>query len=456
MASLAIMGMTSCGHAGPSDPIDAVPAGARRVTVIDLDRLAKANGAISLAGDQGLLPAAENALGMFFPADMLRPLAAILSEGGKGVDTSEAVIYTASNGYTGVILKVTDRDMLANTLLPYRDEAADFGAYDAYTTGKRLIALSDGLCVIAPDAATVKLAGDDQESDRHISRMAGIRQFLSSDNAIRSACPATEVFGKKMSGLWLCASLRFTDSSVTADMTAMQPDGRLDPIGDRIAGEIDPAAVSFVPAGSSLVIASGLQSDDAKLFGIEELVKRYFPGDVTMSRSGTTLWYARPAGTITSDNLLSPRVWNFAGVIQMPQEDGDRAVSNMQQMTGGTARLDRSTGCYTYTDGEATMTYGYVDGYFVQSANGPVAFGLSNPFTEDFTGARVCAIIDIPAESSLRQACGLPCGASLTAKVTTDNIRAKLSFYGNPTPVLSTVSSIPMLRDILPFITGTK
>ena len=452
----AMMGMTSCGHSGPSDPIDAVPAGARRVTVIDLDRLVKANGVATLSGGDGLQPGAEEALGMFFPGDLLRPLAAILSKGGKGVDTSEAVVFTAPNGYTGVILKVTDRDILATTLLPYRDEAADFGKYDAYTTGRRLIALSDALCVIAPDAATVKLTGSDKGDDRLISRMSGVRQFLSSDDPIRSACPATEVFGKKMDGLWLCASLRFGDSSVTADLSAMRPDGEIAPIGNRVAGEIDPAAVSFVPAGSSLVIASGLQEDDAKLLGVEELVKRYFPGDVTMSRSGTTLWYARPGGTITADNLLSPRVWNFAGVIQMPQRDGDRAVSNMQQMTGGTARLDPLTGCYTYTEGEATMTYGYVDGYFVQSANGPVSFGLFNPFTEDFRGARVCAIIDIPSESSLRRACALPCGASLTAKVTTDNIHAKLSFYGNPTPVLSTINSIPMLRDILPFITGSK
>lgn len=456
VALLAMMGMASCGHPGPTDPVDAVPAGARRVTVIDLDLLARANGAATLAGDQGLLPAAEDALAMFLPGDLVRPLAAILSDGGKGIDTSRAVVFTAPNGYSGVIMKVTDRGLLAQSLLPYRDEPSDFGPYDAYTTGRRLIALSEGLCVIAPDAATVTLVGDDRADDRLISRMEGVRQFLSSDNAIRTACPATEIFGKKMEGLWLCASMRFTDSAAIADLTAMKPDGAPGHIGEMVAGEIDPDVVGFVPAGSSLVVASGLQSDDAKLFGVEELVKRYFPGDVTMSRSGTTLWFARPAGTITADNLLSPQVWNFAGVIQMPQADGDRAVSNMQQMTGGTARLDQSTGLYTYADGEATMTYGYVNGYFVQSANGPVSPGLSNPFTEDFRGARVCAIIDIPSENSLRQACGLPCGASLTAKVTTDNIHAKLSFYGNPTPVLSTVNSIPMLRGMLPFITGTK
>lgn len=103
-----------------------------------------------------------------------------------------------------------------------------------------------------------------------------------------------------------------------------------------------------------------------------------------MSKTGTTLWYARPAGTITEENLLSPQVWNFAGALQMPQEDGDRAVRNLQTKNNGLARLDPATGCYTMTNGDASLSYGYIDGYFVQSANGPITYGNSNPFTQDY------------------------------------------------------------------------
>lgn len=447
--------LSSCDRQVATDPVDAIPADVTQVTVFNLGEITAANGSAAPAGDDGLLPEAEQALGMFLPSDMLRPMAAVLSDGGNGVDTSNAVMFTAPNGYTGIILKVTDRESLVQTLLPYRDESADFGDYKSYTTGKRLIAFSDELCVITPDVATAKTIGQ-KKGNRMISDMTGVKKFLSSDNAVRSVRLASDIFGKKMDGLWLCASLRFSDSALTADISAIHPDGTPDSIGARIAGKIDSGVLGFVPNGCSLVIASGVQNDDTKLFGIEDLVKNYFPGDIVMSGTGTSVWYARPAGTVTDDNLFSPEVWNFTGIIQMPQTDGEMAVSNMRQMTRGIARLDSSTGCYTITRGDFSISYGYIDGCFVQSANGPVTNGNSNPFTMDFHGARLAAVIDIPGGSSLRTAIGLPCGASFTVKVTTENIHAKLAFYGNPRPLLSTVGSVPPLKNILPFIAGVK
>ncbi len=361
-----------------------------------------------------------------------------------------------SRGYDGLILKVTSRQQLADAMHPYRDASSDFGEYDTYTTGKRLIAISDHLCVIAPDAATIKTIG--QKGDGGIiSGMAGINEFLSStDNSIRSARRGADLFGDKMDGLWLCLGLRFTDTSATADLSAMRADGEPDSIGARIAAPVDPDALAFVPEGTTLAIASGLQGDNAKLLGIEDLVKKYFPGDIAMSKTGTTLWYARPAGTITADNLLSPQVWNFAGAIQMPQEEGDMAIRNLQAMNHGLGRLDPATGCYTVTRGDASLSFGYINGFFAQSANGPVKYGNSNPFTQDFSGARLAAVIDIPGSSSLRTAAGLPCGASLAFKVTTFNIHAKLSFYGNNGPVLRTINAIPALHNLLPYIVGTR
>ncbi|MDE6360619.1 MAG: hypothetical protein K2L39_05285 [Muribaculaceae bacterium] len=451
-----LLTLLSCTKETPANPVEAVPPGATQVSVIDLKGLASANGATPIAADGKLTPAAEEAFGMLLPSDLLRPLAAVLSIGDKGVDPSQAVLFTTPKGYDGIILKTTSRELLAESLLPYRDESADFGEYDAYTTGKRLIALSDNLCVIAPDAATVKTVGQ-RKGGHLISEMVGVKEFLSSpDQTIRSARRASDLFGSKMEGLWLCLGVKINESTISARLSAMQPDGVQDSIGTRIAGKIDPDILSFIPEGTSLVIASGLQEDATKLFGIEDLVKNYFPGEIVMSKTGTTLWYARPAGTITEDNLLSPQVWNFAGALQMPQEEGDMAVRNLQTRNKGLGRFDPSTGCYTLTEGEASVSYGYVDGYFLQSANGPVTFGNSNPFTQDFRGARLAAIIDIPSGSSLRTATGLPCGASLTLKVTDTNIHAKLSLYGNSRPALSTVDAIPLLHNLLPYLTGTR
>ncbi len=457
MLCLAILlSLISCGRKTPENPIEAVPPGCSQVTVIDLQKLASANGANSLVAEGSLTPAAEEAIAMLLPTDLLRPLAAVVSIGDNGVDTRQAVMFTTSRGYDGLILKVTSRQQLADAMHPYRDASSDFGEYDTYTTGKRLIAISDHLCVIAPDAATIKTVGQEGEGGI-ISGMTGINEFLSStDNAIRSARRGADLFGDKMEGLWLCLGLRFTDTSATADLSAMRADGEPDSIGARIAAPVDPDALAFVPEGTTLAIASGLQGDNAKLLGIEDLVKKYFPGDIAMSKTGTTLWYARPAGTITADNLLSPQVWNFAGAIQMPQEEGDMAIRNLQAMNHGLGRLDPATGCYTVTRGDASLSFGYINGFFAQSANGPVKYGNSNPFTQDFSGARLAAVIDIPGSSSLRTAAGLPCGASLAFKVTTFNIHAKLSFYGNNGPVLRTINAIPALHNLLPYIVGTR
>ncbi len=186
MLCLAILlSLISCGRKPPENPIEAVPPGCSQVTVIDLQRLAAANGANSLVADGSLTPAAEDAIAMLLPTDLLRPLAAVVSIGDNGVDTHQAEMFTTSRGYDGLILKVTSRQQLADAMHPYRDASSDFGEYDTYTTGKRLIAISDHLCVIAPDAATIKTIG--QKGDGGIiSGMAGINEFLSSkDNSIR-------------------------------------------------------------------------------------------------------------------------------------------------------------------------------------------------------------------------------------------------------------------------------
>jgi len=454
-----MLNLSSCGGESPADPLEAVPDGARTIAVMNLEKISMANGANNLVTPpDGLSHQAEEAMGLFIPADIMRPLAAVISSGyPSGVETTQTVVFTASNGYTGLILKVTDRNKIAGgTLSEFREASMDFGDYDIYTVGRRIIALADHLCIIAPDMATIKTIGS-KTTSTPISHIESIRQFLiSSDNDINIVRRASDLFGKQMNDLWLCGSLRFTDHSIIARISTMSHDGQPDRIGNRIAEEIDPAIAGFIPQGSSIVIASGKPSESPRLLNLERMIGKYLPGDISLSTEGTTAWYARPAGSLNDDNLMSPDVWNLANIIQMPAKDGDRAVSDMLAKTNGKARLDPDSQCHTITQEDATLTFGYINGFFVRGMNGPVSYGNSNTFASDFQAARLAAVIDIPLGSALQKATGLSCGATLSLKATDEIIKVNLTFHGSQLPVLTTISELPMARGLLPYILTSR
>lgn len=451
IAMTLLTAVTSCGKKDLTDPIAAVPPGATSITVIDIDAIAEANGsALSGSKDTSIPAEMESALGMFLPGSLLRPMGAVLASSPESVDTREIVVFTASNGYTGAILKVKDQNRLSEgSLHKLRDKSRDFGDYEVYTTGRPVIALSETICIIAPDIATVKTVGQGSGKEK-ITDIPGVMEFLKGDNAVKNISRASDIFGSAMKGLWGCTSLRFNTSSAIADLIVLRSDGEVDPVGTRIAGEIDPAVLRLIPQGCSLVAASGLKGEYTSKTGIDRLIGSYLHGDVSMSKSGTTAWYARPAGRITSDNLMSPQVWNFAGIMQMSPEDGEQAIRNIQIYTGGSPVLDPASGCYIHDRGDGgSLSYGYLDGCFIQSVNGPVASSPQNAAGTIPPGTRLAVMIDIPEGSSLQKASGIPCGATFDLKVSADMIHAKLSFYGNRQPVLSTIFSIPALREAL-------
>lgn len=285
--------------------------------------------------------------------------------------------------------------------------------------------------------------------------IAGIRKFLAStDEAVKSAAIASDTYGKKLEGVWFCRAMRFTDSSVTVNLSLLKPDGVSGQIGTLLADEIDPAVATFTPSGCTLVAATGKQLEGAKLFGIESIMRSYIPVELNLSESGTTAWYARPAGALDPDNLLDPRVWNFASLSQSSQAEADEVIGSLLDQTGQHARMNPQTNCYTVGYGGFTASFGYVSGYTVVGLNGDITYGNSNLYSRDFSGARMAILVDIPKGSRLQHAAQLPCGVSLNVKVTTNNFVAKISFYGNTTPALETIDNISPLQNLLPFILG--
>jgi hypothetical protein len=409
--------LVSCSKSAPQSPLEAIPAGAKQIAVINLDELAEANGANKIAASGHLLPEVETAVSAIFPDDLQKPLSALLASAAEAVDTKEATLFTASNGYSGIIFKIIDGDRLSDSQLStFRDKSQDFGDYEVYSVGRRMIAVSDALCVIAPDESTIKSVGS-KDSQKFMADMPGVKGFLSGDNTIKIATLATNFFGKEMQGLWLCGDIHFTESTAVATVSAMQPDGTVDQLGTRIAAPINLSVAPYIPEGCSLVLATGKQDGNNKTFNLADLLTKYIPGQSLISANGTTAMYLRPAGSLNAFSLMLPDRWDCAIIAE------------------GETPNDFST--YSLSEEEITNNN-------------------SNNYTDEFQGTRLAMIIDIPQKSDLQTAIGLPCGASFTLKVTDDNIHAKLALYGNSQPVLATITNIPLLKMALPYIAGLK
>lgn len=443
MAVVAML-LSGCSGDKPSKPLDLVPDNATTVAVVDMTKLADAAGLENVSQDARIL-------NMFIPAPLRITLQTIAEAAPESVELQEVVWFRMHNGYEVAATAIKDASKLADALEEYRDAGADKDDYTFYNIRGREVALSEHLAVIAPDAETIGKCG--KSSKTLISQNVGLDQFLSvKGNATNIVADAKSLGIKELKGLWICSSIRFTDDAATADITVMQPDGKLDEVGRRIAGEIDPNALQFIPQGATAVIATGLQPYDA-LFSVEDLTAKLFPDEIGESETGTTVWYARPAGSLDPGDLFSPLRWNLATIGQMPDTKLPETMKEMAEETGGKARKSINSDLMTYDIMGLSGSYGYVNGYFTESYNGEVTFGNSNSLAPLFESARVVALLDIPLNSDLMNAFGLPCGATVSLKVQTTDIRLKVQLFGSDVPVLAMLAQLPE-AGILGVITG--
>lgn len=445
MAVVAML-LNGCSGHKPMNPLDIVPENSTAGAVVDMTKLAEAAGLSSPAQD-------SRALNIFIPTPLRITLQNVAEAAPEALDLTKVIWFRMSNGYDVAAAEVKNPAKLAEAIEEQRDAASDFDDYTLYNINGRALAVSENLAVFAPDAATVRECGA-SGSKTLISQNIGLEQFLETDgNAVNVVSEAKSLGIKELNEQWICTSIRFTDDSATADISVMLPDGKVDEIGKRIAGEIDPAALQFVPQGATAVIATGLQPDDA-LFSAEDLTAMLFPHKIGQSETGTTLWYARPAGSLDPEDLFSPLRWNLATISQMPDTELSEAMDEMAEATGNRARKSINSDLMTYNIMGLPGSYGYINGYFTESFNGEASFGNSNSLAPLFEAARVVALLDIPLDSDLRRALNLPCGATVSLKIQTSDIRLKLQVFGTDKPVLALLTELPGAGGFMGQITG--
>ena len=154
-------------------------------TVLNLNKISKANGAPILASSGQMSPEGTESTGMFIPASLMKPLDAMITAAPGASDTSRAVMFTTRKGYTGLILKINDPETVEQTLSRQLQPAEEIEDCETYTTGRGIIALRGNICVIAPDAATIKEITESRSPQWRISKMEGVRQFLSTEDVYK-------------------------------------------------------------------------------------------------------------------------------------------------------------------------------------------------------------------------------------------------------------------------------
>lgn len=394
-------------------------------------------------------------LSEFLPTDLAEPFSVVAKAGKEAVDLSVMALFTLPKGYTLGVVKVEDAGKLLETLGRECDSEEGFDDFEVFECGKRKIAVGRSVCYIAPDLKSIKDIL--KEKPTGTSQIEGIRKFLATpDEAVKTASIASDIYGKKLQGLWLCRSMRPGRSTVSLQLSLLKPDGESGKLGELLADEINPAVAGFIPTGCTMVAATGKQREGAKLFGIESILRSYIPVELNLSASGTTAWYARPAGALDPDDLLNPADWNFASLSQSSQAEADEMIASLLDQTGHRARMNPDTGCYTLAVGGMQAVFGYLNGFSVIGLNGDITYGHSNSYLHDFNGERMVILIEIPKGSRLQQAAQLPCGASFDIKVSDDYLNAKIHFYGNTSPALETIDAISPLHNLLPFIMGLR
>lgn len=453
LASLLILlTLWSCGGKMPESPSDLIPPDAGAVAALDLDRICKAADSQAIHGT--ITESAEMAFRIFVPSEIIGPLTTILAQSGDAVDRSGLICFRTAKGYTVAAMPVSDPERLAESLADFRQAESGLEGFEVFGIGNRCVAVSGKIMVIAPEEATIRECLEKSRT-LPVSSLEGVSNYIADrQDAVRIALPAADVIGKEMKGLWLCSSVRFTESSAVVEISAMKPDGTPDAIGERIAEPLDPDVVQFFPQRASIAIASGRQPDGGGLLPAEKLTGRIFPSAADIKADGTSAWYGQPAGSLDPDNLLNPWRWNLATIVRIPDSEVPAAMKSMEEIVGKGNPEEPGTGIVTYRQRDLSISYGYVEGYFTESYNGIVSFGNPNSLTPLFAGARMAAIIDIPLDSQLMKAAGLPCGTSLSLKVTDENIRLKMSFFGNTEPPLAVISGIPAIAGVLNYLTA--
>lgn len=454
LAVIFLLVASACGKGNISEPMDVIPSDVQAVAAYDLNGISQGAGASTLASGGKLTPRTAEAFKIFLPPNLEVPLAILTGLVPEGFDASCLICFSASNGYPLAVTRVMDKEAMSDALVKYRDEDSDFGDFELYTINRRALALSESLCIVAPDVATIRSIITEERKHSLSAEMPGIKEFLNDRaNAINIALPAKTVEGPGMKDLWLCSALRFTSNAATLEIKALQPDGTPDSIGTRIAAPIDPDVLQLIPEHVAIVIASGKQPAES-LIPIKKLTGKIFPPLNGIPVTGTSAYYGRPAGDLTEENLMNPALWNLASLIQLPEAELPSAMHTMAETTDGNAHKDAENGQMIFRDNDISVSYGYVDGYFTEAYNGPVTSGNVNSLSSVFSGARLAAMVDAPLGSQLQKGAALPCGASLSLKVTTWNIRLKLALYGNQQPPVTFIAQFPAIAGVFNYITG--
>lgn len=423
-----------------------VPDNAVVVRSVNLSRLMTEAGCPTPVRGGELLPDAAKVLSLVAEPDYRDALIALLASG-NGVDVTRMIYYTTSEGRDVILFHVIDDGSL-NKALESVSETGKMEESDGISfcnIGGVVAVVDGGVCFIGPDLVTV-LSSTAMARNNHFGTFIGIHEFLERPFAANLAINC----GNSMLGYiggknkWLCVSFNVTRQSVSVVGEVMDRDGKTDSIGGNFE-EINTDFLRYTPERSSVVLAFGKFKGNVR--GLSMLLGRFAPLYLSQADGTTSLCAMPVSGNPSAVREQTPGSWAVETMVHVPEDQIAIGIEQYKARAGERVEKvgDNQWEYFTDTDNYYFGTY---DGCLMFSSNREISGEYNNGFNDDFLGKRAVMVVDIPNESVLAKAWGLPYGLVFKVSVEAMEWNARISFNGTGMPAFKALLNMPQLPDL--------
>ncbi|MDE7407326.1 MAG: hypothetical protein K2M76_02800 [Muribaculaceae bacterium] len=443
--------MTSCSKtSNEAVMLATVPAKSECVVMVDFAQVLKRAGCTVNEGSIELTPAVRRLLGS---GDDATGLAAAIHDAPLAVDLENVIMFTTSPNMQNlmVTLPVKDAAMLVAALESH--QAQDMTEKDGVTycrLGDMAVAVGERQAWMAESKLSTLMSKvaefTSMDSEESLESLAGISEYLGGSQAVRVAVNAqmAALPGAKVD-TWGCASVDIQQQVIGLHCTIMQGDGsQVSVTGD--LQDISTDFLRYVPGSFISAAAVGIRPDVdwGSVAGMATMIIGYQAGGMInnimpylKSIDGTVAVAAGPAGGAPAIADVNLKTWDFLAMVHMSQAKVDEAIGllgfYMQNMGKNYKKNDSMIQC-DIEDG-VTVYAANLDGYLAVS-NREFDSACNNSMEDLFESRKGAFVLNVPADSEVVKAFGLPWGFDFNVQLTDNDLHARMSLNGTNESVL--------------------
>ncbi len=426
--------------------VEMVPDNAVVVRTVNLSRLMTEAGCPTPVKGGELLPDAAKVLSLVAEPDYRDALVLLLGAG-NAVDLSRMVYYTTNEGRDVIMFHVKDgkslEKVIAEASATGKMEEVDGVSY--CNIGDVVIVVEGKNCIVGSDLVAV-LSSLARAKNSHFGSFVGLHEFLEQPHAANLAINCGNSMLSYMGGKnkWLCVSFNVTRQSVSVVGEVLDRDGNRDSIGGNFE-EINTDFLRYTPEKSAVVLAFGKFKGNVR--GLSMLLGRFAPIYLAQADGTTSLCAMPVSGNPSAVREQTPGSWAVETMVHVPQDQIAIGIEQYKDRAGGKVEkvADNQWEYFTDTD---NYYFGAYDGCLMFSSNREIDGGHDNGFAGDFLGKRAAIVVDVPNESVLAKAWGLPYGFTFKVAVEAMEWNARITFNGTGMSAFKALLNMPQLPDL--------